>query len=146
MALDVSDSWNVTSYNLVNTCRRFSVKFCPPCRAQQWIFSLETETHKSFRLPVLFNQTIRYHISEDNIIAAKRRASEGGFGPHSKGGRAREKLRKQTSPKRNLHYDRSCQDKIQLPETYPFCYVTTTKSAGKLYPTIPCNNPESDTG
>jgi len=26
-------------------------------------------------------------------------------------------------------------------------YVTTTKSAGeKIYPTIPCNNPESDTG
>jgi len=25
-------------------------------------------------------------------------------------------------------------------------YVTTTKTAGKLYPTIPCNNPESDTG
>jgi len=25
-------------------------------------------------------------------------------------------------------------------------YVTTTKPAGKLYPTIPCKNPESDTG
>ena len=25
-------------------------------------------------------------------------------------------------------------------------YVTTTKTAGKLYPTIPCNNPDSDTG
>jgi len=25
-------------------------------------------------------------------------------------------------------------------------YVTTTKSAGKLYPKIPCNDPESDTG
>jgi len=25
-------------------------------------------------------------------------------------------------------------------------YVTTTKTAGRLYPTIPCNNPESDTG
>jgi len=25
-------------------------------------------------------------------------------------------------------------------------YVTTTKTAGKLHPTIPCNNPESDTG
>jgi len=25
-------------------------------------------------------------------------------------------------------------------------YVTTTKTAGKLYPTIQCNNPESDTG
>jgi len=25
-------------------------------------------------------------------------------------------------------------------------YVTTTKTAGKLYPTIPCNNPKSDTG
>ena len=24
--------------------------------------------------------------------------------------------------------------------------VTTTKSAGKLYPTVRCNNPESDTG
>jgi hypothetical protein len=25
-------------------------------------------------------------------------------------------------------------------------YITTTKLAEKLYPTIPCNNPESDTG
>jgi len=25
-------------------------------------------------------------------------------------------------------------------------YVTTTKTAGKLYPTIPCNNPVSDIG
>jgi len=25
-------------------------------------------------------------------------------------------------------------------------YVTTTKTAGKLYQTIPCKNPESDTG
>jgi len=25
-------------------------------------------------------------------------------------------------------------------------YVTTRKTAGKLYLTIPCNNPESDTG
>jgi hypothetical protein len=25
-------------------------------------------------------------------------------------------------------------------------YATTTKSAGKLYPTIPCNNPQSDVG
>jgi len=36
--------------------------------------------------------------------------------------------------------------KIQLLEMYPFCYSTTTKTAGKLYPTIPCNNPDSDTG
>jgi hypothetical protein len=25
-------------------------------------------------------------------------------------------------------------------------YITTTKTAGKFYLTIPCNNPDSDTG
>jgi len=56
------------------------------------------QTDHSFRLPVLFNQTKWYHISEDNIIAANRRASNGGT--------AREELRKVTSVVSKMAADR----------------------------------------
>ena len=48
--------------------------------------------------------------------------------------------------KTKFNYVRRCQETIQLLKTYPFCCSTTTNTAGKLHPTIPCNNPESDTG
>ena len=108
MALNVSDPWNVTPYSLVNQYRWFTVKFCRPL---QDTTVMKMATDHSFRLPVIFNQTKRHHISEDNFLTANSRATDSGFGPTAReqqqGNKVSSAIHKMAADRRGGQYDKS---------------------------------------
>jgi len=81
------------------------------------------ETDHSFRLPVPFNQTIRHHISEDDTLPAKRRATDSGFGPPARAERQRENEgNKVTSVARKMAADRRGDQHDKSVPNYISCY------------------------
>jgi hypothetical protein len=69
------------------------------------------ETDHSFRLLALSNRTKLHHISEDNILTAKSRATESGFGPTARaehqGNIVNSAVRKMAADHRDGQHDKS---------------------------------------